>query len=137
MDIVPNATATRASTRVCDAELVDESFIAGYLTLLITCMASWKIASFVSDNQRALSLPRGSGFLLAGLMAGTFGMVKATAKTCQISVLSHPRGRDYDEIQPVFFPVRVLRGGEACQSVSWRLHTAPASCRSTMCVCRL
>ena len=93
-------------TLINEFEIVDENFLAGYLTLVVTCMASWKIAFFVSDNKRALSLPRGSGFLLTGLMAGTFGVVKASTKICQITILTHPDGPAFNETNTVFFPVR-------------------------------
>ena len=95
-----------ASYAICDSSQTDENWAVGYLTLLVTCMASWKIAFFVSDNKRVISLPRGSGFLITGLLAGTFNVVKATARVCKITVLAHPDGPLYDERNAIFFPVR-------------------------------
>ena len=91
---------------ICNQQIRDENPLVGYLTLGLTCMASWKIAFFVSDNARAISLPRGSGFLITGLIAGTFNLVKSTNKICQVVVMHHPDGTQYDERHTIFFPVR-------------------------------
>ena len=74
-----SAAASNTSYTVCNQQERDENPIVGYLTLMLTCMASWKIAFFVSDNARAISLPRGSGFLITGLITGTF---KCTDDLC-------------------------------------------------------
>lgn len=90
---------------VCDQTLRDQNLVVGYVSLLVVCMASWKIADLISDNKRGFSFPRGSGFLITGMVAGTFRLVKATAKICEVVVISHPGGRELDERQAIFFPV--------------------------------
>ncbi|KAL1530861.1 hypothetical protein AB1Y20_001755 [Prymnesium parvum] len=104
----PSPPTTRVTYQICDQSKQDQNFAVGYLSLLVICMASWKIAALISDNKRGFSLPRGSGCLLTGLVAGTFRLVKATNRICQITVLSHPDSQALDERQAVFFPVNYV-----------------------------
>ena len=46
--------------------------VVSYLSLIVVCMASWKVAFFVA---KWMALPRGSGFLLTGLLANAVSML--------------------------------------------------------------
>ena len=88
---------------------IAKDFVKNFASLLIVCFASWKVAAFA----QRLHLPRGSGFLLTGMLAGSFldsvqGLDAAASHTmikgitCKYVILSGSKFY-------MFFPVRRIR----------------------------
>ena len=61
---------------------LSSTVVVPYCALFIVCFASFKISFYVSDRT---FLPRGSGFLIIGLIAGLLTMVKNP--DCFITIL--------------------------------------------------
>lgn len=118
---------------LCSTEPNDvaRDFFRNAVSLSIVCFASWKIAAFA----QRLSLPRGSGFLLTGMLAGTFidtirnrdgdqrhPMIKGLECKYEILVNSNKCQPGSGEFF-MSFPVRAAQPSEAESE-----GTAPATC---------
>ena len=57
--------------------------VVSYLSLIVVCMASWKVAFFVA---KWMALPRGSGFLLTGLLANAVSMLDNHSCQDQVTI---------------------------------------------------
>lgn len=102
--------AANASRAACDAAAernlcststagIASLFIVPYCALFLVCFASFRFAGFVS--QKTGWLPRGSGFLAVGLLAGVLKMVKNT--DCVVTVLTNT-----DTFASVYFPLNYV-----------------------------
>ena len=105
----PAALPTGAgSEELCSSVPADiaADFVQNIASLLVVCFASWKVAAFAQK----LHLPRGSGFLLTGMLAGSLidtvqGLDSAQGRTmikgisCKYVIFSGSKFY-------MFFPVR-------------------------------
>ena len=105
----PAAPPTGAgSEELCSTVPADiaADFVRNIASLLVVCFASWKVAAFAQK----LHLPRGSGFLLTGMLAGSLldtmqGLDSAQGRTmikgigCKYVIFSGSKFY-------MFFPVR-------------------------------
>ena len=105
----PAAPPTGAgSEELCSTVPADiaADFVRNIVSLLVVCFASWKVAAFAQK----LHLPRGSGFLLTGMLAGSLldtmqGLDSADGRTmikgisCKYVIFSGSKFY-------MFFPVR-------------------------------
>ncbi len=94
LEMMGNSSACTNATVIdtaCKAEGFFDLWLVQYCSLLVVCFASFKIAFFISTPPS--QLPRGSGFLVVGLVAGLLGMVKNTQ--CQIVLFGETKVSTY------------------------------------------
>lgn len=111
-------------------------FVRNIASLLVVCFASWKVAAFA----QMLHLPRGSGFLLTGMLAGSLldtmqGLDSAQGRTmikgisCKYVIFSGSKFYMFFPVRrPPPTPTSRVRGGSA---VAQSRADARAARRST------
>ena len=117
-------------------------FVRNIVSLLVVCFASWKVAAFAQK----LHLPRGSGFLLTGMLAGSLldtmqGLDSADGRTmikgisCKYVIFSGSKFYMFFPVRPRPAPANVPAVGTTVRRLSPVLTRAPGR-RSTTFACR-
>jgi len=97
-----------SSSAFCDSTDRDNSdfepWTVSYLKLAVVCMAAWRTAA-IGVQLPGKSIPRGTGLLIAGLLASVAGMI--FDRVAKVDLIMNARTGQYNRPN-IYFPVRQL-----------------------------
>lgn len=100
----------------CDATGQDdadfEPWVVSYLKLAVVCMAAWRLAALVVRLPGKF-IPRGTGLLIAGLLASIAGMI--FDRVAKVDVMMNARTGQHNRLN-IYFPVRAASTPCCCES---------------------
>lgn len=100
----------------CDATGQDdadfEPWLVSYLKLAVVCMAAWRLAALVVRLPGKF-IPRGTGLLIAGLLASIAGMI--FDRVAKVDVMMNARTGQHNRLN-IYFPVRAASTPCCCES---------------------